>query len=144
MTGYRSREPRLPDQLRHRRVLSRRYGVERTLGRGGMATVYLAHDRELERPVALKVLSEPLAAAPAFRARFLREARLTAKLVHPNVVQVYDVGEGERGPARAPAPGRDGGDRDLDFAPRCRLPTLSGSCTATSSRRTSFGVQTAS
>ena len=71
--------------------------VERTLGRGGMATVYLAHDGELGRPVALKVLSESLAADPAFRARFLREARLMANLVHPNVVQVYDVGEDERG-----------------------------------------------
>ena len=87
----------MSDQLFHGRVLSKRFVVERTLGHGGMATVYLARDRELERPVALKVLSDSLAADPAFRARFLREARLTARLVHPNVVQVYDVGEDERG-----------------------------------------------
>jgi eukaryotic-like serine/threonine-protein kinase len=72
--------------------------VERTLGRGGMATVYLARDSMLDRPVALKVLSEHFAADEAFRDRFIREARLAAKLVHPNVVQVYDVGEDKRGP----------------------------------------------
>ena len=75
-----------------------RYVVERTLGRGGMATVYLARDRALERPVALKVLAAHFAADEEFRARFLREARLAAKLAHPNVVQVYDAGEDERGP----------------------------------------------
>ena len=74
-----------------------RYLIERTLGRGGMATVYLAHDRTLDRPVALKVLAEHFAADPAMHDRFLREARLAAKLVHTNVVQVYDVGEDERG-----------------------------------------------
>jgi serine/threonine-protein kinase len=62
-----------------------------------MATVYLARDTELERPVALKVLAESLGDDPAFRARFLREARLAARLVHPHVVQVYDIGENERG-----------------------------------------------
>src|SRR5262249_49253974 len=71
---------------------------ERTLGRGGMATVYLAHDTMLDRPVVLKVLAEHLADDPEFRGRFLREARLAARLVHPNIVQVYDVGEDERGP----------------------------------------------
>ena len=75
-----------------------RYIIERTLGRGGMATVYLARDGELDRLVALKVLSPHLAEEESFRARFLREARLTARLVHANVVQVYDVGEDERGP----------------------------------------------
>ena len=75
-----------------------RYVVERTLGRGGMATVYLARDTMLDRPVVLKVLAEHLADDETFRDRFLREARLAAKLVHPNIVQVYDVGEDERGP----------------------------------------------
>jgi hypothetical protein len=77
---------------------SGRFVVERTLGRGGMATVYLARDSALDRPVALKVLAEHFAADDAFRERFVREARLAARLVHPNVVQVYDVGEDERGP----------------------------------------------
>jgi eukaryotic-like serine/threonine-protein kinase len=67
------------------------------LGRGGMASVYLAHDDELDRTVALKVPAEELAEDETFRARFLREARLTAQLVHPNVVQVYDAGEDDDG-----------------------------------------------
>jgi len=77
---------------------SERFVIERTLGRGGMATVYLARDSTLDRPVALKVLAEHFAADETFRDRFIREARLAAKLVHPNIVQVYDVGEDERGP----------------------------------------------
>jgi serine/threonine-protein kinase len=72
-----------------------RYHVERELGRGGMATVYLARDEELHRPVALKVLAEHLAGEDDFRARFLREARLAGRLSHPNVVQVYDAGEAD-------------------------------------------------
>ena len=70
-----------------------RYRVERTLGQGGMAAVYLAHDAELERPVAIKLLAEHLATDEAFRQRFLREARMAAKLSHPNIVHVYDQGE---------------------------------------------------
>jgi len=58
-----------------------------------MATVDLAHDVELDRPVALKRLAENLARDEALRRRFLREARLAAKLAHPNVVRVFDVGE---------------------------------------------------
>src|SRR5262245_40872343 len=69
-----------------------RYVVERRLGRGGMATVYLAHDETLGRAVALKVLAEHLAGDEVFRARFVREARLAARVVHPNVVQIYDTG----------------------------------------------------
>lgn len=70
-----------------------RYRLERPLGHGGMATVYLGRDSELDRPVAVKVLAENLAGDAAFRERFLREARLAARLSHPNVVSVYDAGE---------------------------------------------------
>jgi serine/threonine protein kinase len=75
-----------------------RYSTERELGRGGMATVYLARDEELHRPVAVKVLAEHLGADDTFRARFLREARLAGRLSHPNIVQVYDVGDADGRP----------------------------------------------
>jgi len=73
--------------------VNERYRVERPLGHGGMATVYLAQDEELHRPVAIKLLAENLANDAALRERFLREARLAARLSHPNVVSVYDAGE---------------------------------------------------
>ena len=60
-----------------------------------MATVYLAHDEELRRPVAVKVLAEHLVDDESVRKRFLREARLAARLSHPNVVHVYDAGESD-------------------------------------------------
>jgi serine/threonine protein kinase len=75
-----------------------RYRIERELGRGGMAAVYLAHDEDLNRPVAIKILPQHLAADNAFRARFLREARLAAGLSHPNLVRVYDAGEADDRP----------------------------------------------
>ncbi len=74
-------------------VANGRYEIEETLGHGGMAIVYLARDAELERPVALKLLAANLAGDADFRERFVREARLAARLSHPNVVQVYDAGE---------------------------------------------------
>jgi serine/threonine-protein kinase len=74
-----------------------RYRLDSPLGHGGMATVYLAHDEELHRPVAIKLLAEHLAGDAAIRKRFLREARFAARLSHPNVVSVYDVGEAENG-----------------------------------------------
>jgi serine/threonine protein kinase len=70
-----------------------RYRPVRVLGHGGMATVELAHDRELDRPVAIKRMAENVAANVEFKQRFLREARLAARLSHPNIVGVYDVGE---------------------------------------------------
>jgi serine/threonine protein kinase len=70
-----------------------RYRIERELGRGGMASVYLARDAELERPVAIKILAPHLASEPGFYERFVREARMAARLSHPNIVQVFDAGE---------------------------------------------------
>ena len=69
-----------------------RYRLGRPLGSGGMAIVYLAHDRELDRVVAVKRLADNLAHDGSFRDRFLREAQLAAPLSHPNVVRVYDFG----------------------------------------------------
>jgi len=69
-----------------------RYRLGRPLGSGGMAIVYLAHDRELDRVVAVKRLADNLSHDRSFRDRFLREAQLAAPLSHPNVVRVYDFG----------------------------------------------------
>jgi serine/threonine-protein kinase len=69
------------------------YDVERELGRGGMAIVYRAVERELQRPVALKVMPPELALTPQSAERFKREARMTASLDHPNVIPIYRVGE---------------------------------------------------
>ena len=78
-------------------LLKNRYRLERTLGRGGMAAVWLGHDEVLDRQVAVKVLADTIAADPGFVARFRREARTAAGLSHPNLVGVYDFSEeGER------------------------------------------------
>src|SRR6187551_2195305 len=77
--------------------LKDRYRLERTLGHGGMAAVWLGEDEVLERPVAVKVLSDTIAGDPGFVARFRREAQTAAGLSHPNLVGVYDFSEeGER------------------------------------------------
>jgi serine/threonine-protein kinase len=70
-----------------------RFRIDGTLGRGGMAVVHLAYDTELGRPVALKLMADHCADDAAFRARFAREARAAARLSHPNIVQVFDIGE---------------------------------------------------
>jgi serine/threonine protein kinase len=70
-----------------------RYEIVRPLGHGAMALVDLALDVELERQVALKRLADNLARDDELHARFLREARLAARVAHPNIVRVYDVGE---------------------------------------------------
>jgi serine/threonine protein kinase len=69
-----------------------RYRLDRRLGAGGMSTVYQGLDQVLERQVAVKLLAEHLAEDDGFVARFRREALAAAKLVHPNIVQVYDSG----------------------------------------------------
>ena len=73
-------------------ALADRYLLERELGRGGMATVYLARDLKHDRPVALKLLRPELGAVLGAE-RFLREIRLTANLQHPHIVPLLDSGE---------------------------------------------------
>ena len=70
-----------------------RYSLERELGRGGMGVVFLARDVSLDRLVAIKLLPPALAARPDLRERFLREARLAARLSHPNIVPIHSVEE---------------------------------------------------
>src|SRR3990172_11145343 len=75
-------------------ALATRYRIERELGHGGMATVYLAHDLKHDRSVALKVLRPDLGSALGPE-RFLREIRLTARLDHPHILALLDSGEVE-------------------------------------------------
>src|SRR5437870_7434551 len=77
-----------------RRALADRYSVERELGRGGMATVFLAEDVKHHRPVAIKVLHAELTAALGAD-RFLREIQIAARLQHPHIVPLYDSGQAE-------------------------------------------------
>jgi len=78
-----------------------RYLIQSRLGRGGMATVYKAHDPQINRSVAIKFLHASLAEDEEFHARFLREARAAGGLSHPNIVVVHDVGEIEGRPYMA-------------------------------------------
>jgi eukaryotic-like serine/threonine-protein kinase len=77
-------------------LLKDRYRLERLLGRGGMAAVWLGHDEVLDRPVAVKVPADTIAADPEFAARFHREAHTAAGVNHPNLVGVYDYSDGAR------------------------------------------------
>jgi serine/threonine-protein kinase len=79
---------------RIRTVLAEQYAIERELGRGGMATVYLAHDVKLDRQVAIKVLRPELAQSLG-PARFLREIRIASRLTHPHILPVHDSGEAD-------------------------------------------------
>jgi len=71
------------------------YRVMQPLGIGGMASVYLAVQESLDREVALKVMAPALAANQEFADRFLKEGRITARLSHPNLVTVFDIGRHE-------------------------------------------------
>ena len=82
----------MPQELESlREALGDRYALDRELGRGGMATVYLATDLKHHRPVAIKVLKPELAAALGPE-RFLREIEVTAGLHHPHILPLYDSG----------------------------------------------------
>ena len=84
--------PAVPDRLSS--ALANRYRVERELGQGGMATVYLAHDLKHDRDVAIKVLHPDLGAALGGE-RFLSEIRTTARLQHPHILPLLDSGDAE-------------------------------------------------
>ena len=73
-------------------VFAGRYRLERRLGSGGMADVWLAEDQELGRNVAIKMLHERYAGDTQFVERFRREATHAASLSHPNIVSIYDRG----------------------------------------------------
>jgi serine/threonine-protein kinase len=77
------------------RVLSDSYELDREIDRGGMGIVYLARDKRLKRPVAVKLLPPELAFRSDIRTRFLREAETAAQLNHPNIVPIYAVDERE-------------------------------------------------
>ena len=77
------------------RILNKRYEIKEKIGSGGMADVFLAQDLVLEREVAIKTLREDLNNNPVALLRFKREANAGSGLNHPNIVEVYDVGECE-------------------------------------------------
>jgi serine/threonine-protein kinase len=100
-------------------ILADRYVLGERLGSGGMARVYLAHDRVLDRAVAVKMLHDDLVESEEVRARFLREARIFARLEHPNIVKIHDVVARDEGVAMVMEL-VDG--VDLSKAVRTRLP----------------------
>ena len=76
-------------------VLGGRYEILQLLGEGGMGAVYKAMDRELDRPVALKLIRPELAANPSILARFKQELLLAHQVTHKNVIRIYDLGDAE-------------------------------------------------
>jgi serine/threonine-protein kinase len=87
--------PSQPIPASLRAALADRYALEREVGRGGMATVYLARDVKHERPVAVKVLSPTLAGQCCEPDRFVREIRIAARLVHPAIIPLHDSGQAD-------------------------------------------------
>src|ERR1051325_11829528 len=81
-----------PLAQRLKEALGDEYTIEGEIGRGGMGVVYRARDERLHRRVAIKVLPPELAFQEEIRARFTREAQTAAKLSHPHVVPIFDVG----------------------------------------------------
>ncbi len=86
------REETTVHALREGDVLLGRYRLEEKVGEGGMGAVFTAHDAELDRKVAVKVLAAGFVNSPDVLERFEREARLTARLDHPHIIPIYDVG----------------------------------------------------
>ena len=85
-----------PEDWRRERI--GRYRIDGLLGEGGMGVVYAAVDEQLRRPIALKVIGHAAASDPIARERFTREARLAASVNHPNICQMYEIGEADGHP----------------------------------------------
>ena len=117
-------------------AFGRRYRARRELGRGGMGSVYEAHDSELERDVAIKVIRPDLLGSAEAAARFKREARAAAGFSHPNVVTVYDFSVAEDGRAYlvmellSGSSLREALRRDGRFPPSRARTVLAGVCSA--------------
>ena len=79
-------------------ALADHYTIERRVGAGGMATVYLAYQKDLDRNVAIKVLPQAFLRDNQFKDRFKREARIAAKLEHPNIINIHQINEEENLP----------------------------------------------
>src|SRR6185503_18008926 len=80
------------------RTIGGKYSLEREIGRGGMGAIWIAHDPQLRRRVALKLMRSDQTTSPSSRARFEREAMAIAQIRNPHVVQVYDYGIDEGNP----------------------------------------------
>ncbi len=78
-------------------TIAGRYVIDEALGKGGMATVYRAHHKLVDRPCAIKILSAQFAQDPTTRERFRRESRHAQRLAHPNIIEIFDQGETEEG-----------------------------------------------
>ncbi|MGH7223437.1 MAG: protein kinase domain-containing protein, partial [Gemmataceae bacterium] len=92
------REPVSPGSAASTPIHIGRYRIERVLGKGGFGIVYLAHDDQLQRLVAIKVPHAKLVAQTTDAEAYLTEARTVANLDHPNIVPVFDVGSSEQFP----------------------------------------------
>ena len=90
-----SRQPDRTEIERTQRLLGKRFELQWIIGRGGMSTVWLAHDVEQQRDVAVKILKPEYTENEEFRARFRNEASAAQDLDSPNVVRTYDSGEVE-------------------------------------------------
>ena len=97
-----------PLALRLKEALGDDYTIEGEIGRGGMGVVFRARDERLQRRVAIKVLPPELAYQREIRERFTREAQTAARLSHPHIVPIHDVGEGRRPGLLHHGPGRGG------------------------------------
>ena len=113
-------------------ALAERYRIERELGHGGMATVYLAHDLIHDRKDAIKVMKPELAAALGAD-RFLREIQITAQLQHPNILTLIDSGAMTESPGPTSTPTAT----PSNSAPASSMGSSSSEPTATSPRRSS-------
>src|SRR5689334_4288086 len=80
-------------------TLAGRYVIEEVLGEGGMATVYRAQHKLVDRPVAVKMMNPGLSRDPVVRERFRREAKAAQRLAHPNIIEIFDQGDTEDGSA---------------------------------------------
>ena len=90
-----SRVQSAPPMLEAGEVLGGRYEILQLLGEGGMGAVYKAQDRELDRPVALKLIRPELASNPSILARFKQELLLSRQVTHKNVIRIYDLGDAD-------------------------------------------------